>query len=171
MDDNEAVRLERDGDDWQLACVKDRLVAEANQYLGYLADRNYSPRTIRAYGHGRLACSRWLHTSGLTAQEVSTDDVLAFLPECRQERVKGRPGTNVIDLNANRTGRLALGSINVRLAAVAGLYEYLMKVQTNAVEDRDANCVPPLSIPQSSGGLLPPPGGTRPVQSPGGWGG
>ena len=126
MDDNEAVRLERDCDDWQLACVDEALVADANAYLGYLADRNYSPRTIRAYGYGLLAFSRWLHTSGLTAAEVSTDDVLAFLTACRQERVKGRPGPNVIDLNGNRTDRLAPGSINLRLAAVAGLYEYLM---------------------------------------------
>lgn len=26
-----------------------------NQYLGYLADRNYSPRTLRAYGYDLLA--------------------------------------------------------------------------------------------------------------------
>jgi len=125
MDDNQAVRLERDGDDWQLACVDERLVADANAYLGYLADRNYSPRTIRAYGYGLLAFTRWLHTSGLMAQEVSTDDVLAFLTACRQETVKGRPGPNVVDLNGNRTDRLAPGSINLRLTAVAGLYEYL----------------------------------------------
>jgi len=43
MDDNEAVRLERDGVEWQLACVEATLVADANAYLGYLADRNYSP--------------------------------------------------------------------------------------------------------------------------------
>jgi site-specific recombinase XerD len=126
LDDDEAVRLERDSDGWQLACVDERLVADANAYLGYLADRNYSPRTIRAYGYCLLAFSRWLHASGLTAQEVSTEDVLAFLTSCRQERVKGRPGPNVIDLNGNRTDRLAPGSINLRLAAVAGLYEYLM---------------------------------------------
>src|SRR5450631_4318056 len=116
MDDNEAVRLERDGDDWQLVCVDERLVA----------DGNYSPRTIRAYGYGLVAFTRWLHTSGLTADEVSPEDVLGFLTACRQERVKGRPGPNVIDLNGNRTDRLAPGSINLRLAAVAGLYEYLM---------------------------------------------
>jgi len=107
MDENEAVRLERGCDDWKLACVDEALVADANAYLGYLADRNYSPRTIRAYGYGLLAFTRWLQGSGLTAQQVSTDDVLAFLTACRQERVKGRPGPNVIDLNGNRTDRLA----------------------------------------------------------------
>ena len=58
MDDNAAVRLEHDDDDWQLACVDERLVVDANAYLGYLADRNYSPRTICAYGYNILAFSR-----------------------------------------------------------------------------------------------------------------
>ncbi len=31
-----------------------------NAYLGYLADRNYSPRTVRTYGYGLLAFARWL---------------------------------------------------------------------------------------------------------------
>ena len=31
-----------------------------NEYLGYLADRNYSPRTLRAYGYDLLAFCRWL---------------------------------------------------------------------------------------------------------------
>src|ERR1035437_7058427 len=126
MDHIEAVRLGRSGDDWALACADEKLVADANAYLGYLADRNYSPRTIRTYGYGLLAFTRWLHTSALTVEEVSTDDVLAFLTACRQETVKGRPGPNVIDLNGNRTDRLAPGSIKLRLAAGAGLYEYLM---------------------------------------------
>src|ERR1035437_3320778 len=126
MDHIEAVRLGRSGDDWALACADEKLVADANAYLGYLADRNYSPQTIRTYGYGLLAFTRWLHTSALTVAEVSTDDVLAFVTACRQESVKGRPGANVIDLNGNRTDRLAPGSINLRLAAVAGLYEYLM---------------------------------------------
>jgi site-specific recombinase XerD len=126
MEDNTAVRLRRDGDDWQLACADERFVAEANSYLGYLADRNYSPRTVRAYGYGLLAFTRWLHASGLTTGVVTSDDVLGFLTACRQECVKGRPGPNIVDLKGNRTDRLAPGSINLRLAAVAGLFEYLM---------------------------------------------
>ena len=84
MEDDEAVRLERDGDDWQLACADERFVAEANSYLGYLSDRNYSPRTIRAYGYGLLAFTRWLYASELTPEAVTTDDVLGFLTACRR---------------------------------------------------------------------------------------
>src|SRR5674476_1101577 len=121
MDDIESVRLERSGDDLALACADEKLVADAKSYLGYLADPNPSARTIRTYGYGLLAFTRWLHTSALTVEEVSTDDVLGFLTACRQETVKGRPGPNVIDLNGNRTDLLAPGSINLRVVAVAGL--------------------------------------------------
>ncbi len=95
-----------------------------NAYLGYLADRNYSPRTVRTYGYGLLAFARWLAASGLSVEAVGTCEVLDFLAACRQESVRGRPGPNVLDLNGNRTDRLAPASINLRLAAVTGLYEY-----------------------------------------------
>ena len=49
--------------------------------------------------------------------------MLDFLAACGR-RPLGRPGPNVLDLNGNRTDRLAPASINLRLAAVTGLYEY-----------------------------------------------
>ena len=83
------------------------VVADANAYLGYLQDRNYSPRTVRAYGYGLVAFCRWLQVVGLTPAGVVTDDVLGFLSACRQEQVPGRPGPNVVDLAGQRTDRLA----------------------------------------------------------------
>jgi integrase/recombinase XerD len=125
MDERDVAMLVPDDEQgWRLTCTEQTRVAEPNAYLGYLADRNYSPRTIRAYGYGLLAYTRWLSTVGLTVGQVTTADVLAFLSSCRQERVQGRPGPNVLDLNGNRTDRLAPASINLRLAAVTGLYEY-----------------------------------------------
>ncbi len=44
-----------------------------NEYLGYLADRNYSPRTVRTYGYDLLAFAAWLEASGSTVEAVSTD--------------------------------------------------------------------------------------------------
>ena len=35
-----------------------------NDFLGYLADRGYSPRTVRSYAYDLLAFLRWLETSG-----------------------------------------------------------------------------------------------------------
>jgi Site-specific recombinase XerD len=122
---DDGVRLTRTGDLWELSCSDTDLVREANQYLGYLADRNYSPRTIRTYGYGLLAFTRWLATVGLAVGQVGTDDMLRFLSACRQEEVSGRPGPNVVDLSGQRADRLTPASINLRLAAVTGLYEYL----------------------------------------------
>lgn len=39
-------------------------LAGMNEYLGYLADRNYSPRTVRTYAYGLLAFARWLTAAG-----------------------------------------------------------------------------------------------------------
>ncbi|MGB9305402.1 MAG: site-specific integrase, partial [Mycobacterium sp.] len=43
-----------------------------NDYLGYLADRGYSPRTVRAYAFDLLAFARWL-----VAEELALDGVTA----------------------------------------------------------------------------------------------
>lgn len=109
---------------WRLTGPDGEPLAGMNEYLGYLADRNYSPRTVRTYAYGLLAFARWLTASGLTIDAVGTSGVLDFLASCRQETVRGRPGPNVLDLSGNRRDRLAPASINLRLAAVTGLYEY-----------------------------------------------
>jgi hypothetical protein len=50
---------------WRLTGPDPGLVSAMNAYLGYLADRNYSPRTVRTYGYGLLAFARWLAAAGL----------------------------------------------------------------------------------------------------------
>ncbi len=109
---------------WRLVGGQAGELDAANAYLGYLQDRNYSCRTIRTYGYGLLAFLRWLHACGLRAEDAGTDDVLAFVNACRHERVRGRPGPNVVDLDGRRVDRLAPASVNLRLAAVAGMYEF-----------------------------------------------
>lgn len=58
-----------------------------NDYLSYLADRSYSPRTIRTYGYGLLAFVRWLDSERIDLAEVTTDVLLRFLAACRAERL------------------------------------------------------------------------------------
>jgi hypothetical protein len=41
-----------------------------NDYLGYLADRGYSPQTVRAYAFDLLAFARWLAAERLALGEV-----------------------------------------------------------------------------------------------------
>jgi site-specific recombinase XerD len=96
-----------------------------NDYLSYLADRNYSPRTIRTYGFGLLAFCRWLDGEDLELSAVSTDVLLRFLAACRKERVPGRPGgPNVVGLDGRRTDTLSPATVNLRLAAVSGLFAF-----------------------------------------------
>jgi hypothetical protein len=125
--DPDGLAVVADPDDarrWRVTGPDPERVSAVNAYLGYLADRNYSPCTVRTYGYGLLAFVRWLASAELTIDAVATSDVLDFLAACGQETVKGRPGPNVLDLNGHRRDRLAPASINLRLAAVTGLYEY-----------------------------------------------
>ena len=68
-----------------------------NDYLGYLADRNYSSRTLRAYGYDLLAFCRWLDSEDLDLRSVSTETVLDFMRHCRQTPIARRPA-NVVSM-------------------------------------------------------------------------
>jgi len=61
-----------------------------NEYLGYLADRNYSPRTVRAYGFDLLAFCRWLAGEEIGLDAVTTEVVLEFLRACREATLPGQ---------------------------------------------------------------------------------
>lgn len=95
-----------------------------NDYLAYLVDRNYSPRTVRSYANGLLAFCRWLTAEAIGLEAVTTDVVLRFLAACRRERVAGRGGPNVVRLDGTRLDMLAPATINLRLAAVSGLFTF-----------------------------------------------
>lgn len=47
-----------------------------NDYLTYLADRRYSPRTVRSYAFDLLHFCRWLCAEGTGLNEVKTDTLL-----------------------------------------------------------------------------------------------
>ena len=132
------LRLTNEDGDWRL--VGDgapATVALVNDYLSYLADRNYSPQSVRAYGYGLLAFCRWLVSRGIDLDEVTTDVLLRFLAACREMTVPGRPGPNVLRLDGRRTDGLAPATVNHRLAAVSGLFTF------RALRDPDAkNPVP-----------------------------
>jgi site-specific recombinase XerD len=121
----ETLRLERKEGGWRL--VGDgapATVALVNEYLAYLADRNYSPQSVRSYGYGLLAFCRWLDGEGLDLDGVTTDVLLRFLSACRTAAVPGRPGPNVVGLDGRRTDTLAPATVNHRLAAVSGLFAF-----------------------------------------------
>lgn len=55
-----------------------------NEYLAYLGDRNYSPKTVRACGFDLLAFPRWLASENLELAAVTTDVLLRFLSGCHR---------------------------------------------------------------------------------------
>ncbi len=126
VSDDGRLRLEQRDDTCALVGEGAERFGLVNEYLAHLVDRNYSAKTVRAYGYDLLAFCRWL----LTEQEqplesVSTEVLLRFLRACRQARVPGRPGPNVVKMSSGRRAdQYAATTINRRLAAISGLFAF-----------------------------------------------
>ena len=63
---------------------------------------------------------------------MTTGVLLRFLAACREARVPGRPGPNVVSLGGRRLDQYAAATINHRLIAIAGLFAF------RAMRDPDA---------------------------------
>lgn len=119
------LRVSGKGGRWRLVGdAPDETVALVNDYLDYLADRNYSPQTVRAYAFALLAFCRWLSSEGISLDAITTDALLRFLAACRQATVPGRPGPNVVRLDGRRADGYAPATVNHRLAAISGLFGF-----------------------------------------------
>jgi integrase/recombinase XerD len=116
--------VEERGGGWVLAGLAAARFVLVDEYLAHLADRNYSPKTLRAYGYDLLAFCRWLIGEELQLAGVSTEVLLRFLRACREAKVPGRPGPNVVRLSGRRMDRYAATTINRRLAAISGLFAF-----------------------------------------------
>jgi integrase/recombinase XerD len=119
------LRLEGGDDGWALAGPGSAGFVLVSEYLAHLGDRNYSPKTVRAYGFDLLAFCRWLAGEDIALAAVTTDVLLRFLSACREARVAGRPGgPNVVTLGGRRLDQYAAATINRRLAAISGLFAF-----------------------------------------------
>ena len=111
--------------EWRIGPVAaSAAVVLANDYLSYLADRSYSPQTVRAYAFSLLPFCRWLAQEAIAVDAVTTDVLLRFLASCRQASVPGRPGPNVVRMDATRANGYAPATINHRLAAISGMFSF-----------------------------------------------
>ena len=109
---------------WGLAGVDVARFALVDEFLAYLRDRNYSPRTVRAYAFDLLAFCRWLVGADVALDAVSTDVLLRYLSTCREAKVPGRRGDNVYSIRDGRNVGYAPSTINRRLAAISAMFGF-----------------------------------------------
>ncbi|MFI6369086.1 site-specific integrase [Nocardia sp. NPDC050630] len=119
-DNRDRLRLEHDAGRWYLDGPGADGLGLVEEYLGYLADRNYSPKTVRAYGFDLVMFGRWLLGEGLGGQDVTTPVLLRYLAACRAARLPGRPGPNVVNMAGRWLDGYTAATVNRRLVAVSG---------------------------------------------------
>jgi len=119
----ERFRAKLTGDRWCLTGADQ--FGEVNEFLGHLADRNYSPRTLRAYAYDLLAFCRWLDFEEISLDGVTTDVLLRYLSWCREASVRGRKGGNVYSIRDGQNAGFAPSTINRRLAAISALFGFI----------------------------------------------
>ena len=119
-----ALTATRMDDRWVLAGPDAASFALANEYLAYLVDRNYSPRTVRSYAFDLLSFCRWLSRDGTVLGDVTTDTLLRFLAACREVTLPGQRGGNVVPLRSGRAMGYAPTTVNRRMAAISGLFSF-----------------------------------------------
>ena len=107
------------------------VVAAGNRFLDQLVVRAFSPATVRAYAFDLANFDRFLADSSLGLPDVEPTDVFSYLEW--QTGSRGVAG-NVVTL---RPKRPAPATMNRRVAAVRGLFEYLVMCG-----ERGANPVP-----------------------------
>jgi len=100
------------------------IVGPVNEFLGYLADRNYSPRTVRAYAFDLLHFVRWLTGEHLDLEAVSTDLLLRYLAASRTTVLAHQRGGNVYSIRDGRSSGYAPRTVNRRLAALSAWFGF-----------------------------------------------
>ncbi len=153
MTDND-LRVDDSGAGWALSGPAAARFTLVNEFLGYLADRRYSPRTVRAYAFDLLALCRWLLAGETDLNDVTTETLLRYLAHCRSAAFRGRPGGNVYSIRDGRSTGYAAATVSRRMAAVSGLFEF------RAMRDPDAASPVPMgagrrqAVRGERGGLL-----------------
>ena len=118
------LRVEPIRNGWTLVGSEAHRFSLINDYLGYLADRNFSPCTVRAYAFDLLHFARWLVGDAIGIEVVTTEVLLCYLGACRTATLPGRPGGNVYSIRDGRNAGYAPATINRRLAAISGLFAF-----------------------------------------------
>jgi site-specific recombinase XerD len=135
------LRAGDSGAGWVLSGPASPQLTLVNEFLGYLADRRYSPQTVRAYAFDLLAFCRWLLADNTQIADVTTGTLLRYLSHCRTATFRGRAGGNVYSIRDGRSTGYAAATVNRRMAAISGLFEF------RAMRDPDT----PSPVPKGAG--------------------
>ncbi|MGO9080402.1 MAG: site-specific integrase [Streptosporangiaceae bacterium] len=80
MSDTGALQVAGSGERWRIDGEwRAADLQLCNDYLGYLADRRYSPASVRAYAFDLLHFARWLAGEDIGLDAVGTDALLRYL--------------------------------------------------------------------------------------------
>jgi integrase/recombinase XerD len=121
---DDRLQVVHDGGVWRLSGAAATQFELINEFLVYLTDRNYSPRTRRSYAFDLLAFARWLNGEGIELSGVDVDVLLRYLTACREAVLPGRPGGNVYSIRDGRNAGYSPATINRRLAVISALFAF-----------------------------------------------
>jgi integrase/recombinase XerC len=120
MDD---LHVERTGDGHHL-CGGGGEVELVNRFLAHLTARGFSPATVRAYAFDILNFLRFCAERGIGLGSVEPGDLFDYLDW--QARPAAPTAGKVVRIDRHRGA--AAATMNRRIAAVRGLFEYLVVV-------------------------------------------
>ena len=121
--DTELVAERRDGG-WVIAGTGFDGLGAINDFLGYLADRNYAALTVRAYAYDLLHFARWMAGEGLALEVVDTSVLLRYIAACRAQLLPRQHGGNVFSIRDGRSVGYAPRTVNRRLATLSSLFTF-----------------------------------------------
>ena len=118
------LRVDESDAGWMLSGPAAPRFTLVNEFLAYLGDRRYSPKTVRAYAFDLLAFCRWLLAEDTQLGDVTAETLLRYLSHCRTATFRGRPGGNVYSIRDGRSTGYAAATVNRRMAAISGMFEF-----------------------------------------------
>jgi integrase/recombinase XerC len=100
-------------------------VAVVNRFLAHLAARGFSPATVRAYAFDTLNFLRFCDQRGLDLGSIAAGDLFEYL-DWQAHPDQATPSQKVVRIDRRRGA--APATMNRRIAAVRGLFEYLVVI-------------------------------------------